>query len=290
MKMVDREPTWDTPLGRGRPGWHIEDTAITEKYFGPQYDIHGGAVELKFPHHEAEISQQESASGKKPFVKIWMHTGILLINGQKMSKSLKNFITIKDFLKKYSADVLRMIVLSHHYRSPMDYNEGMALQAQRSLRTIYEFLAKLRLTQINADNTRINADSINGDQRRNQRISAFLSETRKKFNVALEDDFNTPQALGTLFGLINEINKIIWGLGKKTARTINKIILDNFNILGIELKPPKIPAKINALIEEREQFRRNKQFIPADLLRKKIEALGYSIEDTPQGPLVLWKS
>ena len=112
------EPKWQTALGAGRPGWHIEDTAISEFYFGPQYDLHGGGIDLKFPHHEAEIAQQESASGKKPFVKIWMHVGSLTIGGRKMSKSLKNFISIDDFLKTNSPEILRWLVLNYHYRSP----------------------------------------------------------------------------------------------------------------------------------------------------------------------------
>ena len=113
-KLTNEKSSWPTPLGQGRPGWHIEDTAISESFFGPQYDLHGGANELKFPHHEAEIAQQESASGKKPFVKIWIHTGVLFINGKKMSKSLKNFISIHDFLKNKDANLLRWIVLNHH--------------------------------------------------------------------------------------------------------------------------------------------------------------------------------
>lgn len=283
MRIIDGEPVWFTKLGPGRPGWHIEDTAITEKYFGPQYDIHGGAVELKFPHHEAEITQQESASGKKPFVKIWMHSGILLVNGQKMSKSLKNFITIKDFLKKYSADVLRMIVLSHHYRSPLDYNEGMALQANRSLKTIEEFLLKLRKQSNRDPKLRIRPNL-------QKNVNQLISGARKEFEAALNDDFNTPQALGVLFNFINEINKVIWNLTKKTAKGIENFVIDNLKIFGLKIKLPKIPKKIMRLATQRERLRKNQQFIPADLLRKKIEALGYSIEDTPAGPLILRKS
>jgi len=276
----EKEFGWKSPWGWGRPGWHIEDTAITEKYFGSQYDIHGGGTELKFPHHESEIAQQEAIS-KKPLAKIWMHSGNVLVNGEKMSKSLGNFITIKDFLKKYSPVSLRMIALSQHYRAPLDYNEGMALQAERSLKTIYEFLAKLALTRTNADLTRTNADN-----KKIAKINQFIKNAERDFEAALDDDFNTPQAFGILFNLINEINKIIWDLQKKDAQKIAKIVAQSFNALGIELKLIKTPAEIEALVEKREELRRNKQFIPADLLRKKIELLGYSIEDTPFGPLV----
>ena len=141
------ELAWPSPWGAGRPGWHIEDTAIAEKFFGPQYDIHGGAVDLKFPHHESEIAQAEAASGKKPFVKIWMHTGFLLAGGEKMSKSSGNFITIRDFLKNRGAAALRMLVASRHYRSPLDYEESLAENAENSLRTIGEFLEKTGLAK-----------------------------------------------------------------------------------------------------------------------------------------------
>ena len=136
------ELAWPSPWGAGRPGWHIEDTAIAEKFFGPQYDIHGGAVDLKFPHHESEIAQAEAASGKKPFVKIWMHTGFLLAGGEKMSKSSGNFITIRDFLKNRDAAALRLLIASRHYRSPLDYEESLAENAENSLRTIGSFWKK----------------------------------------------------------------------------------------------------------------------------------------------------
>jgi len=279
-----KEFGWPSPWGWGRPGWHIEDTAITEKYFGPQYDIHGGGADLKFPHHEAEIAQQETASGKKPFVEIWMHTGALLVNGQKMSKSLKNFISIKDFLKKYSSDVLRMVISSHHYRSSLDYNEGMALQAERSLKTIREFLTKLSHVK--------NSHTVSIGESKNTiapRIINFIKGAGAEFESALNDDFNTPQALATVFNLINEINKAVWQLDKRTARETEKFIAKSLKIFGFQIKAPKIPGKIKQLIDKRESLRRNEQFIPADLLRKKIESLGYIVEDTPLGPMILMR-
>ncbi len=138
------EPSWPSPWGKGRPGWHIEDTAITEKYFGPQYDIHGGGRDLIFPHHEAEIAQMEAISGKSPLVKYWLHSGFLTVNGQKMAKSLGNFITIRDFLKENSARFLRFLVVKAHYRSPIDYNEKLILQTKRGLEKIDEFIEKIR--------------------------------------------------------------------------------------------------------------------------------------------------
>src|SRR3989338_8336759 len=138
------EPKWKSPWGWGRPGWHIEDTAITEQFFGPQYDVHGGGVDLKFPHHEAEIAQQEAASGKKPFVKIWAHTGFLINKDQKMSKSLGNFETVHELLKKYPKEVLRFYLLSSYYRSPLDYSDKMFKQSQAAVSRIADFIQRLQ--------------------------------------------------------------------------------------------------------------------------------------------------
>jgi cysteinyl-tRNA synthetase len=268
-----REPSWKTELGAGRPGWHIEDTAISEKFFGPQYDLHGGAVDLKFPHHEAEIAQQESASGKKPFVKIWMHTGFLLVNGEKMSKSLGNFTTIRDFLATHSPQTLRMMVLSYHYRSPVDYTPTIAASAKKNIADIKEFLAKLALIT-NAKKS----------------IDFSAAESEKGFHAAMEDDFNTPKALAAIFEFMNEANKVIWKLSKSQAKEATSFIQNALKSLGFDLFAPKIPLKIAKLVRQRELFRKDKQFIQSDALRKEIEQLGFSIEDTPVGPLVLSKS
>ena len=138
------EPSWDTELGKGRPGWHIEDTAITETYFGPQYDIHGGARDLIFPHHEAEIAQMESASGKKPLVRYWLHTGFLNVGGQKMSKSLGNFITVGDALEKYNAKTLRFFYIGSHYRSPINFTEKALEKAKNGLERLNDFVKHIK--------------------------------------------------------------------------------------------------------------------------------------------------
>lgn len=268
MKIFDGEPLWDTPLGRGRPGWHIEDTAITEKYFGPQYEIHGGAIDLKFPHHEAEIAQQESASGKKPLARIWMHTGFLLSNEEKMSKSLGNFTSIRDFLKTHSTNAFRYIIASHHYRSPVNYTELLAAEAQKNINSINEFLAKISLAKKNG------ASKLN------------IQKYNKAFTDALDDDFNTPKALAIIFELINEINSKIQELNKKDVQIITKWIKKELGLFKISVKKPKIPLKIRFLVWRRNLLRNNKQFTQSDLLRKKIEALGYKIEDTPVGSLI----
>jgi cysteinyl-tRNA synthetase len=267
------EPSWDSPLGKGRPGWHIEDTAITEKYFGPQYDIHGGAVDLKFPHHEAEIAQQEAASGKKPMVNIWMHAGFLLVGGQKMSKSLNNFITVSDFLKEYSPKTLRYTILSHHYRSPIDYSKDLADQSKTALLAIQNFVFKLSL--------------INKPGQISKEISNALEAAQKTFSDSMNDDFNTPKALASIFGLINSLANNVWNLNKSETAALQSFVVKTLGILGIDMeKSPKVPLKIKWLVGKRERARSNKQFIQSDTLRNRIIELGYSIEDTPLGPLV----
>lgn len=272
--VINGEPAWRTPLGWGRPGWHIEDTAITEHYFGPQYDMHGGAVDLKFPHHEAEIAQQESASGKKPFVKIWMHTGFLLVNGRKMSKSLNNFITIEDFLKKNSASALRFIVASHHYRSPVDFGNKLAEQAEQALSKIRNFIFKLGL--------------IKSAKKGAKNITEAIKSSEEKFREAMDDDFNTPIALAAVFEFINKIEPNVWKISAKDSELAAKFIMGEMSVLGFKFqKKAGIPLKIASLTKRRELYRVHKQFAQADALRKEIKALGYIIEDTPAGPLIL---
>lgn len=266
------EPYWNTALGKGRPGWHIEDTAISEYYFGVQYDLHGGAVELKFPHHEAEIAQQESASGKKPFVKIWIHVGILTINGKKMSKSLGNLITVNDFLKKFSHEVLRMLILNHHYRSPIDYSEELAVSSANGLRTIGDFLNKLRM--------------IRKRKGKNEKRNFTVKKYEKEFYRALDDDFNTPKALAAIFALINDSQKNIWKFSASVAQILAEFIEEKFKIFGLTFPQEKIPIKIKALTGQREKLRLCGSFQEADALRKTILTLGYLIEDTPLGPLI----
>lgn len=276
FQIINGEPMWLSSWGWGRPGWHIEDTAIAEKFFGPQYDIHGGGVDLKFPHHESEIAQMESVSNKKPFVKIWMHIGFLLIENKKMSKSLNNFISISDFLKEYSPTVLRMLILSSHYRSPVNYTDELALQAKSSLQNIEEFLGKLNLI-ILAKNKKGASFEIN----------KLIKVLDRNFTEALENDFNTPKALSIIFDIISSWQNQIWQFNKDQAKEIIKLVKAKLDILGIELISAKISQKVKDLVKKRELLRNNKQFMQSDLLRKKIERLGYSVEDTPLGSLIL---
>ncbi|MDO8663550.1 MAG: cysteine--tRNA ligase, partial [Candidatus Wildermuthbacteria bacterium] len=237
------DPTWPSPFGSGRPGWHIEDTAITEKFFGPQYDIHGGARDLIFPHHEAEISQMEAISGKKPLVKYWLHTGFLTVEGQKMSKSLGNFITIQDFLKNQSARLLRFLVIKSHYRSPIDYNEKIISQTKAELEKIDEFLEKLSLQK--------NHDRGN---------SVLIENFKKKSGVAMDDDFNTPRAVAVIFDLINKGNALI-AQNKLSAKDAKNILIflkeidQFFNFIFWPKIKEAVPQKLLNLVKQRQECR-----------------------------------
>jgi cysteinyl-tRNA synthetase len=273
------EPSWPTTLGEGRPGWHIEDTAISEFYFGPQYEIHGGGVDLKFPHHEAEIAQQESASGLVPFVKLWMHTGALLVDGKKMSKSLGNFILIRDFLKNNSPEVLRWITLTHHYRSPIDFSEESISQAKAAIETLRGFLARIAFLIQNEKN-------LPEQEARKDSLATFDEDFLKD----LSDDLNTPAAIGRIFAVISDLNPHIWKLDPKVAHVIQAHIRKNLGILGFAFPTSEIPQKIQEKAKQRELSRASKQFEQSDALRKEINALGYEVEDTPNGPFVWSKS
>ena len=272
-----REPKWKSPWGLGKPGWHIEDTAITEKFFGSQYDIHGGAKDLIFPHHEAEIAQMEAISSKSPLVKYWLHSGFLTVRSQKMAKSLGNFITIKDFLKKHSARLLRFLVIKNHYRSPIDYNENLLLQTERELERIDEFVEKIKKQKTKGRNS--------------IQKSKLLPEIKKDFVMAMEDDFNTPKAIATIFELINQGNSSIDEnlLSQNEARDILEFLEKTDRVFNFILWPKpkeKIPKEVLELVKKRERYRKKNQWQKADEIRKKIIKLGYWVEDNKEGTKV----
>src|SRR3989344_6420414 len=263
-KSKSDEPKWDSPFGfSGRPGWHIEDTAITESHFGPQYDMHGGARDLIFPHHEAEIAQMEAASGKKPFVRYWLHTGFLTVNGQKMAKSLGNFVTIKDALKSWTLQELRFFYISAHYRSPIDYSEKSLDKARKGLEKLNEFMQKVKNGK----------DSFDAE---------LIEKTRKEFTEAMDDDFDTPRAVAVIFDFVRKVNKA--GGGKK-AYAFMKEINEVFSIIA-EAEEGKVPKEIAELVKSREKVRQDDDFKKADELREKIKQAGYAVEDTEKGPRV----
>lgn len=277
----ENEPKWKSPWGWGRPGWHIEDTAITEKYFGPKYDIHGGGRDLIFPHHEAEICQMESISGKKPMVKFWLHTGFLTVKGQKMAKSLKNFVTIKNFLKNYSPRLLRFFVLSTHYRSPIDYSEEKVKQLKNQLERLDEFTNKLQSLSSRVQSPKLI-----------QKINILIKGVKKDFEKAMEDDFNTPKAIGAIFKLVNKGNSLmrkeeLTFTGRKKIINFLREIDKFFNFIFWKKKTsPKIPSFVKKMVLEREKARREKNWQLADEIREKMRALGYQIEDTKEGPRI----
>ena len=253
------EPSWQSPFGTGRPGWHIEDTAITETTFGPQYDIHGGAVDLIFPHHECEIAQMESASGLTPLVRYWVHTGFLNIDSKKMSKSLGNFKTIRGMLESGILPMaFRLWVLMSHYRSPINFSEEALHGAQTALKRLYGLYLDL-----------------------GEEIGRVSQKYQGEFKKFVEDDLDTPKAVALLWDLLKE--KGLPDADKKAT------ILDFDKVLGLgfeNLKEEVVPAEILKLATEREQARRDKDFKKSDGLRSKINSLGYEIKDTPEGQKV----
>lgn len=267
------EPVWKTELGEGRPGWHIEDTAITEKEHGPQYDVHGGAVDLIFPHHEAEIAIMESVSGKEPLVRYWLHTGFLVTKKTKMSKSLGNFWTIRDVLEKYDKKVVRYMFTSVPYRHPLDFSEKLLEQSKNSLQRIHDFVRNLEVYE--------GKDS-------NPKIEVLLGKAEKNFEKAMDNDFETPNAMTTIYELIREVNTL-YGKGtmsKGDAKKVLKTLRTFDTVLGILEEKVTIPKDVQALVKERETARKNKEWDKSDKLRDQIKAKGYSIDDAASGTIV----
>ncbi|TAL47706.1 cysteine--tRNA ligase [archaeon] len=274
------EPKWETDIGDGRSGWHIEDTAITESNFGPQYDIHGGARDLVFPHHEAEIAQMEAASGKKPFVRYWLHTGFLTIKGQKMSKSLGNFVTIRDALKNYDAEALRLFFAFTQYRNPIDYDEKNLKQAQEGLKGLYNSLENILATKVHAEATKDD-----------DKLLKTVEELEEDFTKAMDDDFNTPVALEALFKISGAINKFL----EKNDAINNDVkieVMSKFkslgNILGILKKEirheEEMPEEVRKLVIKREIVRKQGNFKLADEIRQKLlKEYHILLEDTKDG-------
>jgi len=266
---------WNSPWSEGYPGWHIEDTAIAMKYFGTQYDIHGGAIELAFPHHEAEIAQAEATTGIKPYVKYWVHAGLLTINGQRMGRSMGNMVTVMDALDKYSPETIRMWIASTHYRKPLDYNEKDLDVAKAKVERIVSTMQRIR-------------DNIGKATIRDAVLSRQIKTLKVQFLKALENDMNTPLALTHFLKIISLSNKQIDarefsknGL-KKVEETIQE--LGEFFQVIPELRDEKVPEEVLILVRRREEARKRKEWARADTMRQEIKSLGYIVEDTPDGP------
>ena len=269
------EPSWPSPWGPGRPGWHIECSAMSTHCLGPHFDIHGGGMDLQFPHHENEIAQSEGATGR-PFVKIWMHNGFVRINDEKMSKSLGNFFTVREVLSQYHPEVIRFFILSSHYRSPLNYSLENLSEARSALERLYT-----ALRDVPASDATINGGDV------------------ENFNSLMDDDFNTPRAIAFLHELAHEINR----LDKKSGRALSlaMALRQCGAVLGLLQESPQnylqsqavgvagalSNAEINDLIEQRNQARRNRDFKEADRIRDQLTAGGVLLEDSPEG--TVWR-
>ncbi len=277
------EPTWPSPWGQGRPGWHIECSAMGMKYLGEQFDIHGGGVDLVFPHHENEIAQSEGATGKVPFVKYWLHTGFLTVNGEKMSKSLKNYITIEEILKKHDPEVVRFFYANTHYRSGIDYSEGSIDEAKRGL----ERLRRLRDELARPSR----AVSVVGDRKDvDPKLEKAAQELRAKFEAGMNDDFNTRAAVAALFDFATVANTLLASNPSDAAR---RNALDVFQKLGrvITIFADEPAARgddglagwVETKLREREDARRKKDFARSDAIRAELLQKGVEISDSKEG-------
>jgi len=280
-KQKSGEPAWESPWGKGRPGWHIEDTAITTNYFGPQYDIHGGGLDLIFPHHEAEIAQAEAATGVSPFVKYWLHGGLLTVEGTRMGKSMGNFITIKETLQRHDPEALRLYYAMSHYRSPLEFDEDNVTQAE-------QVLDKLRSTYF--EFKRLLDDSPAGDDVPvDQAIQKLTTEESKAFSDAMDDDFNTPKALAILIGFAREVEP---HGSRRLGRSSLELIVHTFEyfggVFGILQSTGTQQGEIfdglvEVLVEARNKARKKGDWRSADEIRKRLSALGIALEDTSSG-------
>ncbi len=287
------EPSWDSPWGKGRPGWHIECSAMIYALLGETIDIHGGGRDLTFPHHENEIAQSEAAFGKQ-FIKYWVHNGFVNIDQEKMSKSLGNFLMIKDILKSYHPEAVRLFLLSNHYRSPIDFTDKAMDESSTGLEKIYKLLERI------------------------EKRAGSLSETEveskgavwKNFSEAMNDDFNTARGIGVLFGAVRDINRLLDEKTgtlsvefEKTIQSGRSDILKIGSILGILSESPQTyfdnkktfslskesidPAKVDQMVKERFEARKSKDWEKADFIRKQLEDMNIKLEDGPEG--TVWK-
>jgi cysteinyl-tRNA synthetase len=305
------EPSWDSPWGPGRPGWHIECSAMSSKYLGLPFDIHGGGMDLRFPHHENEIAQAEAATGKD-FAKIWMHIGLLTVDGEKMSKSIGNIVNVKDLLEKWDPGVIRFFFAQAHYRSPPDFSEKALKNVKKGLERIHRVKEKLE------DCASRKTEKIN-DKDLDSYEKEFLKEIvnfKTSFESAMDDDFNTPQAVSIIFDFVNSSNRF-FEKSTKFNSDICRLALDTLFELGSVLtlfQPPKVKTvelddgllkqvqkiadkyktniqgktieeSIDLLLKKREEARNKKDWNTADGIRNDLDKIGFEIQDTSEGPV-----
>ena len=277
------EPSWDSPWGPGRPGWHIECSAMNLHHLGEQIDIHGGGTDLIFPHHENEIAKTESLTGK-PFARYWVHNGMLQFSGDKMSKSIGNIVTIEDFLDQHDPDTLRMMVLNASYRSPLTFNDEVVAQAERNLERLRSSLRPARPA----------GGSISDSA--SQTLDRQMEITQQGFIEAMDDDFNTAGALGHLFDLVRTINQVRDdGLDQEKLSPAQELVRELAEeVFGLRLERAEIidaqaAPFIDLLIEMRNQLRDQKLWALSDMVRDRLLELGILVEDTKDGTSWRWK-
>lgn len=289
------EPFWESPWGNGRPGWHLECSAMSMKYLGESFDFHAGGLDLIFPHHENEIAQSEGATGK-PFVRYWLHNGFLDIKGDKMSKSTGNFFTARDILEKYPATAIRLFFLQKHYRSPIDFSDEVlqsAVTSNERLRLSYQ-----KIVEAAGD---VEAISISESDltEEEKRFYSMLDGVHSEILTAMDDDFNSPLALGKMFDLFRETNRFIDN-GLQTAQSRQLVDLarqriDEYDsVFGVidrskaQVGQDKINEVVSTMVELRNAFRKERNFAVADKIRDALADAGLVIEDTPQGAKWRW--
>ena len=271
----DGDVVWKTEIGKGRPGWHIECSAMSMKYLGEHFDIHAGGIDLVFPHHENVIAQSE-ASTKKKFVNYWFHNEHLLVNGQKMSKSLGNFYTLRDFLNKsYNPKAIRYLLLSAHYRMQLNFTEESAKASNNAVQRLHDFIIKLKEVKSNI---------------KSNEIEKLIQKTKKEFEEAMDDDLNISVALSHIFEFVKEINTLMMEnkIGKNDSKKLINFMNDVDEVLGIlEEKEEKLSSELKKLIDQREKARKENNFAKADKIRNQLKEKGIILEDTKEG--IRWK-
>lgn len=279
------EPAWESPWGKGRPGWHIECSAMNIRHLGEQIDIHGGGNDLIFPHHENEIAQTESLTGK-PFARYWVHNGMMQLSGEKMSKSLGNLVTIEDFLAKHESNVLRMMVLNSSYRNPLTYSEDVVSQSERALERLRSALRPPEATP---------PQSLAAAQEAARSLQEQMQTTRQGFLDAMDDDFNSAGALGHLFDLVRSINQARdAGVNADELASAQGLLKELAGVFGVELERPQpaggeAAAFIDLLVEVRSELRNQKLWAASDLIRNRLVELGVILEDGKGGTTWRWE-
>ena len=268
------EPSWESPWGEGRPGWHIECSAMANKFLGETIDLHSGGQDLIFPHHENEIAQSECANCK-PFSRYWMHNGYINIDGKKMSKSLGNFFTVRDILKEYDGEIIRFFMLSAHYRSPINFADTLMEQAKSAVERVYTCIENLEFMLGNAS-----------DIPASEELKEELDDCRKKFRNAMDDDLNTADAIASIFDIVYLANtKLTSSSGKEAINLCLSLIRELGDVLGLFVreKNNSLDKEVEALIKERNEARKNKDWATADAIRDKLKEMNIVLKDTPDG-------